>query len=322
MYSFQDKIVFLWYQFRYFIRKAKRKICRRLHLKDRIIASSYGYEFADLDTVQNEIINRINSGKPFMVGRLGGIESLNASEAIQVRMGLKKRMSKKVLAKAQINAGFFPPEEESVRKFSELIEDSLKQVDILGSMPTNNEEFLIRKNLSKSAIVTSIGCLEPYYSSNPWSKALEGKKILVIYPFKASIENQYKKRKYLFENANVLPEFELHVIKAVQSIAGTETEFKDWFSALEYMFNEAMKIDFDIAIIGCGAYGFPLAARIKKAGKQAIHLGGATQILFGVWGSRWDSVEPILKLKNEHWVRPSKEETPIGAHKVENACYW
>ena len=108
----------------------------------------------------------------------------------------------------------------------------------------------------------------------------------------------------------------------MQSIAGTKTEFDDWFAALEYMYNEAMKIDFDIAIIGCGAYGFPLAAKLKKAGKQAIHLGGATQILFGIWGSRWDNVEPIRKLKNEFWVRPSKEETPSGAKKVENACYW
>ena len=33
-------------------------------------------------------------------------------------------------------------------------------------------------------------------------------------------------------------------------------------------------------------YGFPLAAEIKRMGRIAIHLGGVTQIMFGVIGSR------------------------------------
>lgn len=47
---------------------------------------------------------------------------------------------------------------------------------------------------------------------------------------------------------------------------------------------EALKFDFDVAIIGCEAYGFPLAARLKRAGKIVVHMGGATQILF--WNQR------------------------------------
>ena len=46
-----------------------------------------------------------------------------------------------------------------------------------------------------------------------------------------------------------------------------------------------MKFDFDVALIGCGAYGFPLAAKLKTAGKQAIHLGGVLQALFGIKGA-------------------------------------
>lgn len=68
----------------------------------------------------------------------------------------------------------------------------------------------------------------------------------------------------------------------MQTIADSRDErFSDWFEALEHMYSEAMKEDFDVAIIGCGAYGFPLAAKIKKAGKIGIHLGGAAQLLFG-----------------------------------------
>ena len=32
----------------------------------------------------------------------------------------------------------------------------------------------------------------------------------------------------------------------------------------------------------------PLAAFIKSIGKKAVHLGGSTQILFGIKGERWD----------------------------------
>ena len=80
------------------------------------------------------------------------------------------------------------------------------------------------------------------------------------------------------------------VLKAVQTAGGNQTEFKDWFEALEYMEQEIDKIDYDIVLLGCGAYGFPLAAHCKRMGKQAIHLGGVLQLLFGIKGKRWETV--------------------------------
>ncbi|WP_274095727.1 hypothetical protein [Riemerella anatipestifer] len=40
-----------------------------------------------------------------------------------------------------------------------------------------------------------------------------------------------------------------------------------WFDALEDMKNKIDLVDFDVAIIGCGAYGLPLASYIKNKGK-------------------------------------------------------
>ena len=40
--------------------------------------------------------------------------------------------------------------------------------------------------------------------------------------------------------------------------------------------------NFDIALIGCGAYGFPLAAFVKGIGKKAVHIGGPLQLFFGI----------------------------------------
>jgi hypothetical protein len=36
-------------------------------------------------------------------------------------------------------------------------------------------------------------------------------------------------------------------------------------------------LEFDVALIGAGAYGLPLAACVKRLGKKAIHMGGVTK---------------------------------------------
>ena len=47
----------------------------------------------------------------------------------------------------------------------------------------------------------------------------------MIHPFAKTIERQYQNRKYLWSNQEVLPDFELKTIKAVQTIAGETFEF-------------------------------------------------------------------------------------------------
>ena len=82
-------------------------------------------------------------------------------------------------------------------------------------------------------------------------------------------------------------------------------------------------IDFDVAIIGCGAYGFPLAAHAKKLGKIGIHLGGVTQLLFGIKGSRWENWTHYTELRKNNgkdWVYAN--EIPKDYKKIENGCYW
>lgn len=164
--------------------------------------------------------------------------------------------------------------------------------------------------------------LEPYRSKNPWSRALEGKKVLVVHPFKESIEHQYAIKDKIFKDSNVLPNFDLQVYKAVQTNAGGTCEYNTWFEALDSMFNDIKQLEFDVAIVGCGAYGLPLAAKIKGLKKQVIHLAGATQILFGIRGARWDVRSEMQHFFNDNWIRPSSAERPKNAQSVEGACYW
>ena len=203
-----------------------------------------------------------------------------------------------------------------------MIQD-IPEVDVLGSwLP---DEQLFEQEL-KNCQKIHFELLNPYFSKTPWTKALAGKKVLVIHPFARTIAKQYKKRELLFKD-DLLPEFQLMTIQAVQSIAGTPTSFDDWFAALDFMKAEIDKQDYDICLIGCGAYGFPLAAHVKRKGKKSFQLGGSLQLLFGISGKRWENANynsqyNYAQLINEHWVKPGDEEKPEGAVNVEGACYW
>ena len=223
-------------------------------------------------------------------------------------------------------AGFFPNDRKYLPAFADCMLETCNQIDLLAMWHLNMEDFVIEEYASQVDL-TFLFRLEPWlYNGRPWTAALKGKKVLVIHPFIDTIRSQYEnKREQIFPDTDILPQFELKTLRAVQTIAGEKDErFSTWFEALDYMYEEAMKIDFDVAIIGCGAYGMPLAAKIKKAGKQAIHLGGATQLLFGIKGRRWEENYPskIATWFNEAWVYQSEDETPQNAGVVEKGCYW
>lgn len=223
------------------------------------------------------------------------------------------------------NAGFFPKDIRLLDKYNQLVRQDIKEINILGSY-LNAEEF-INDDLSSSCVKVDLdGYYAPFLWENPWTKYLKGKKVLVVHPFVESIKSQYERRELLFDNPDVLPEFSaLYLIKAVQSIAGngSNTGFKDWFEALDYMKNEMDKYDYDVALIGCGAYGMDLAAHAKRSDKIAVHMAGWTQMLFGIYGKRWLEDQPqYSKFINKYWIRPNENERPSGIEKVEGGCYW
>ena len=268
----------------------------------------------------NELISGlIKSNKPFMVSRFGATE-LNCIKCYLDNIDYNDTVKYRI----KNHAGVFPDNNDTLSRFSKIYINSAKEADVIGVWGIKKKKRVIDEYCPKNVKLVEPRAIEPYYFNAPWSKDLYDKKVLVIHPFEQSIKKQYtNNRELLFEDKLVLPKFkDLIVIKAVQSIAGEITEFNDWIEAYNYMCDEISKVDFDIAIIGAGAYGLPLSAYIKSIGKQAIHMGGATQILFGIKGMRWDNHEYISKLYNEAWVRPTCAETPKQSVKVEGGSYW
>lgn len=286
-----------------------------------------GHPVLSQEEGNRKLAEMIHSGKPFAAIRYGGVEMNTYIEGKSYLLGLKNEMDQAIVDNAQRQAGFFPNDVALMPRYAQLIEETSRAIDFLATYATRMENYMVSSFMGPDLCVADNRALEPFYfqHKNPWSKALEGKRVLVIHPFEESIRKQYAIRDKLFDDPDVLPEFELYTLKAVQTIVGTvDDRFETWFDALEYMYNEAMKIPFDIALLGCGAYGQPLACMLKKAGKQAIHIGGATQIMFGIIGRRWElNSKEVSAMFNEHWIRPSAEETPKNKTKNEfGGAYW
>ncbi len=262
------------------------------------------------------LMQKLRENSPFMATRFGANEIGYAYRSFHgLRIPFKLRHS-------IANTGFFPADDKKLlEKFSEFYLKSTENIDFMGVWNSSEYEGAAISKFCPNATLIPLISLEPYYFENPWSAALKGKKVLVIHPFAKTIEKQYTKHSQLFENKDVLPDFDLILFKAENTIFGHK-KFKNWFEVFDYSCEQIVKIEFDIAIIGAGAYGLPIAAFVKKMGKQAIHMAGATQILFGIKGKRWDEHPIISKFYNEYWVRPDAEETPKDHLKVEKGCYW
>ena len=269
------------------------------------------------DTTNSLLTKKILENKPYMVARYGSTESrailnflLQKNKISEVsaiikhitgKMNIYWKNHPKFLNNLVELSGFFPKEEKQLEEFVNLYINESKQLDLLGIW-NEYEEFL---DVPEETKLCKIRELEPWFYDEPWTVALEGKKVLVIHPFEETIKTQYQRKDELYKNSKILPNFELKTIKAVQTLAGEKSEFNNWFEALESMKSQMNNIDFDVAIIGCGAYGFPLAAHAKKLGKIGIHLGGVTQLLFGIKGSRWENWTHYTELRKNNvkdWV--------------------
>lgn len=314
MNKFNYSVAYIWN----FIYQVIRKILGRNRFRRYFY---YGKRIMGKYDTNRYIYDKIISGEPFLAARYGDVELRALQYTIEKQLGWRKTYPQYIQEKMNINAGFFPAVDDYLFQFGVLMLESGRQVNLYAVWYNMMEDYVIHYS-NKKADFCRLENLEPYRCEYPWSKALKGKKVLVVHPCSESIKKQYAIREKLFKNPNVLPDFDLITYKAVQSQASATCSYETWFEALDKMFSDIKRIDFDIAILGCGAYGFPLAAKIKSIGKQAIHLGGATQILFGIKGARWEAKPEINQLFNKYWIRPSEDERPKGAEKVEGGCYW
>ena len=282
-----------------------------------------GRRILTLTETNRRLKEMLGTKEPFAAARLGGSEC-KAMVVCQPEYHDEKQ--KAFIQNLLVNLSGFFGDMDDFARFSRLMEENLSDVDLMGVWFNQMEDYFLKKFGKKDMTYGLLEGLEPWYSpEDPWTAALAGKRVVVIHPFAESVEKQYAKREQLFPGTDILPAFSLRTVKAVQTLLGQpDPRFATWFDALDYMYGEAMKEDFDVALIACGAYGLPLAVKLKRAGKQAIQIGGSLQLLFGIRGARWKDMPQMQQYYNDAWTSPSlkTEGLDSGVENVENGCYW
>lgn len=217
------------------------------------------------------------------------------------------------------DSGVFPPSLQEMNQFASIYREAISQIDglYLWQPPGFLADF-------ERELVQSI---------NPKAERIRGQEVsfslilelppcrwVVVSSFAETMLSQLKKLSLIHPRSTVARE----VIESCQFVQAPHFPWHkpssraSWCEELNRLKDEILSKEFDVAIVGAGAYSLPLLAAVKSSGRKGIHLGGEIQLLFGIKGRRWDG----KNLYNDHWVRPSPDETPSNFMKKENGCYW
>jgi hypothetical protein len=225
--------------------------------------------------------------------------------------------------------------------------DEMMQCDMLGFVDISGE---ISKNLHLQNILkkpmffgNSIYLFDPAGLlnishmgplSDPWTKYLKNKKVLVVSTHCESIKKQWKKINDIWNgNRAVIAPFELvdcirspyHPSMDDRQILGCST----WLDSVKYIQKQIESYDFDVLLTSSTTSSPFYANHAKKMGKIGIQTGGSLQLFFGIHGYRWYQVDYYKnwhKMYNEHWIHPLKEDEAQNrtqnTHLETNFAYW
>jgi hypothetical protein len=189
---------------------------------------------------------------------------------------------------------------------------------VMNLLNTFKDDFIKKYNISNLKILNGT---EFQDRINDIFAMMNNKKVLVISSFDGLVKSQVESGnlKKIYENYPNIKKLE--TIKFPYCFHNNGPH-QDYFETLNVVFEEIKQIDFDIAILGCGAYGHMLCHKIdKELKKDAIYVGGSIQTLFGIISSR-EKEHGKIKY-NDYWISEIPlEYRPPNYKLIENGCYW
>jgi len=290
-------------------------------------SKTFGSKGLHLDHTSDSVLisDRLCANVPFVAGRVGMAEVFTVQDFLSGKIIHGGRGDPKTAS------GIYPVTTEGLKAFASVYVESLKSLegpDLLATFPNirSAEMSVFPKTVSDTVRIVHHRSLEPYYiPDKPWSRCLLGKTVLIIHPFRDSIECQLRRASDLFPGTTILPNFSTKFVKMFQCLGGSKCPHRNWQETLRATMELIDGVGhFDVAIIGAGSYSLPLAVYCKqKKGAAAIVMGGSSQLLFGLKGRRWDT-HPILRnLYNGAWIYPLGVDTPSDAGTIEQGGpYW
>ena len=224
-------------------------------------------------------------------------------------------------------AGVFPVRRDIYQRWAGVYREAVRELDFVaqwqppGSFLDAYEQAFLNRDLPKAVRGSFVG-LEPVGAA--WLRPLAELRWLVVSPFCETIKSQLPKLSLLNVFHGVGPDRLAEAARSCRFVPCPQLPYmvppmhRDWFEGVEELKKAMTKQEFDVAIIGAGAWSLPLAAHAKTLGKIGLHLGGTLNLLFGIRGGRFDD----RGFYNDHWIRPVNSERPSNFGLMEKGAYW
>jgi len=284
-------------------------------------------EHMNLQESNEFMIDKIKANKPFIISRLG----IGQETIVSYLVSTNNPIHPNNINILHNNAGIYCNTKEEIVeysiKFNACLEHSSALAEWGGQTLYPYEQYFIQTHRLKCL---TFKVLEPFYcieeNLTPWSHSLLGKKVLVINPFTESMQQQLNNGFQIYKNKRLFLEGQEFVFYKSYNTSGMNRLHSNWIETFELMCKDISKLDFDIALLGCGGYGLPLCDFIfTKMNKSAVYIGGGIQLLFGVMGNRWAN-DPMWKRiiaeNDSKFIHPNANEQLKNQNNIEGSCYW
>jgi hypothetical protein len=276
----------------------------------------------------------IRNSAPCAIGKVGTTE-LMGLEYLDRRIQLPWPRSASWYRPAHrlyMCSGVFPTTKKSFLAWAETYHLTLGSLDVVGQWQPPGTylaqyEDACLAEYAPQARRCGGSLLTPFHPLAPWITDLLSLRWLVITPFVQTAKSQLDKLPHLGiyprNSQKALKRLSTHIsfISSPPFAYMKKPVDQDWGKALERLKGLMETKEFDVALIGAGAWSLPLAVHAKTLGRKGIHLGGITQLLFGIRGGRYDC-SGIYDASNKAWTRPLPNETPRKNRLMENGAYW
>jgi glycosyltransferase involved in cell wall biosynthesis len=266
----------------------------------------------------------LRDGRPFAAGKIGTAEILGLDyfdRFFQGGLGITSWV--RPATRLANNAGFFPVELDAYRGWNREMRASIAHLDFVCLWQTDPflrlyESEFVSKNAEKAQRIP-MGWL-----GKSILHEIADFRCLVISPFIKTMQMQLPRMRQIHDPENQTNTnweklaSNIRFLRCPLQWHLEPSPYRSWAEGLEILSGKVAQEQFDVAVIGAGAWSLPLAAQIKKSGRSAIHTGGETQLFFGIKGQRWNHID----FYNSAWVSVLPEETPELRAKIDDACYW